>query len=92
MSRKNIFFEKNKRIPGIDKEYKSCLLYTSARTIQHSLSVSTNDYMPFGTNIAVILTAFCLIHIIYWGVQITFSLGIRRVTGKRDITEVVNAE
>ena len=63
-----------------------------ARTIQHSLSVSTNDYMPFGTNIAVILTAFCLIHIIYWGVQITFSLGIRRVTGKRDITEVVNAE
>ncbi|WP_165445323.1 FtsX-like permease family protein [Bacilliculturomica massiliensis] len=60
-----------------------------AKTIQRSLSISTNDYMPFGTNIIVFLVDFCLISLIYWGVQITFNSGIKRVITKREITDII---
>lgn len=63
-----------------------------AKSIQKSLSISTNDYMPFGINVLVVLTAFFLISLIYWVVQITFYLGIKRVIAKREIMEIVYAE
>lgn len=63
-----------------------------ARTIQNSLSVSTNDYMPFGTNFLVIIIAFGLINIIYYGVQATFSLRIKRIIAKGEITDIIYAE
>lgn len=63
-----------------------------AKAIQRSLSISTNDYMPFGINVFVILVAFLSISLIYWGVQISFSLGIKRVIAKREIIEIVYTE
>lgn len=63
-----------------------------AKSIQRSLSISTNDYMPFGINVFVILAAFLSISLIYWGVQISFSLGIKRVIAKREIIEIVYTE
>lgn len=53
-----------------------------ARSIQRSLSITTNDYMPFGTSIVVILLVFALLNIIYWLVQTVFSVGIKRTIKK----------
>ena len=53
-----------------------------ARSIQRSLSITTNDYMPFGTSIVVILLVFVLLNIIYWLVQTVFSVGIKRTIKK----------
>lgn len=63
-----------------------------ARAIQNSLSVSTNDYMPFGINSFVIIIAFGLINIIYYGVQAAFSLRIKKNIEKGDITDIIYAE
>lgn len=60
-----------------------------AKSIQRSLSVSTNDYMPFGINLFLVIAAFILIHFIYFGVQITFGLGIKRLIGKKELTSLV---
>jgi putative ABC transport system permease protein len=57
-----------------------------ARAIQKSLSVSTGDYMPFGTNIIVFLLVFIILNIIYWLVQTVFTLGIKRIITKGEIT------
>lgn len=62
------------------------------KSIQKSLSISTNDYMPFGINVFVVLTAFFLISLIYWVVQMTFHLGVKRVISKRKTMEIVYAE
>lgn len=63
-----------------------------ARTIQNSLSVSTNDYMPFGTNLLVIIIAFGLINLIYYGVQAAFNLRIKKIIEKGEITDIIYAE
>lgn len=63
-----------------------------ARAIQNSLSVSTNDYMPFGINSFVIIIAFGLMNIIYYGVQAAFSLRIKKNIEKGDITDIIYAE
>lgn len=63
-----------------------------ARLIQKSLSISTNDYMPFGTNIIVVLIVFVLLNIIYWLVQTMFGLGIMRTIAKEEISEFIYAE
>lgn len=60
-----------------------------AKSIQKMLSVSTNDYMPFGINLPVVLAALLLINLIYWGVQGTFSLSVKKLLDKREITEVI---
>lgn len=52
-----------------------------ARTIQNSLSISTNDYMPFGVNFLVIVIAFALLNLIYYGVQATFCIRIKKMIG-----------
>ena len=63
-----------------------------AGSIQKSLSISTNDYMPFGTNIIVVLIIFALLNIIYWLVQIMFGLGIRRTIAREEISEMIYTE
>lgn len=63
-----------------------------ARTIQNSLSVSTNDYMPFGINPLVIIIAFGLMNLIYYGVQTSFRLRIKKIIEKGEITDIVYAE
>lgn len=63
-----------------------------ARTIQNSLSVSTNDYMPFGINFRVIVIAFVLINLIYYGVQTSFSLRIKKIIEKEKITDIIYGE
>lgn len=63
-----------------------------ARSIQKSLSVSTDDYMPFGCNLLVITVAFAAICLIYWSVTAVFNLGIRHVIAKGEIADVVYAE
>jgi putative ABC transport system permease protein len=63
-----------------------------AKLIQNSLSISTHDYMPFGTNILVVLMIFVLINIIYWLVQGIFGLGIRGTIAKEEISEFIYAE
>lgn len=63
-----------------------------ARSIQKSLSISTNDYMPFGTGISVIILAFAGISIIYRLVQAIIGLGIKRIIAKEKISEFIYAE
>lgn len=63
-----------------------------ARSIQKLLSVSTDDYMPFGCNLLVIAAAFAAICLIYWGVMTVFNLGIRHVIAKGEIADAVYAE
>lgn len=63
-----------------------------ARSIQNSLSISTNDYMPFGINLLVIILAFGLINLIYYGVQASFGLRIKRMIAKEKITDIIYTE
>ncbi len=63
-----------------------------AQSIQKSLSVSLNEYMPFGTDIIVILIAFVLLSVIYWLVQGVFGLGVKRVVAKDEMSAFVYAE
>ncbi len=63
-----------------------------AKAIQKSLSVSLNEYMPFGTDALVILTVFVLLSIIYLLVQSVFGLGLKRVIAKEEISALVYSE
>lgn len=63
-----------------------------AVSIQKSLSVSTNDYMPFGTNIIVILTVFIILNIICLIMQVMFGFGIKCTVKKEKITEMIYSE
>lgn len=63
-----------------------------ARAIQNALSVSTNDYMPFGINPPAIIIAFGLMNLIYYGVQAAFSLRIKKIIEKGEITDIIYAE
>lgn len=60
----------------------------TAKSIQKSLSIATNDYMPFGTNIFVVLMIFVLLNIIYWVVQKIFLIGIKIIIKSGAVTEV----
>ncbi len=62
-----------------------------ARAIQNSLSLSLNEYMPFGTDIVVILIIFAMLSAIYWLVQSAFGLGIKRIIAKEELSEFVDA-
>lgn len=63
-----------------------------AVSIQKSLSISTNDYMPFGTNIIVILTVFIILNIICLIMQVMFGFGIKCTVKKEKITEMIYSE
>jgi putative ABC transport system permease protein len=57
------------------------------KSIQRSLSISTNDYMPFGTNILVIFMVFLFLNIIYWIVKSISMLGVKHIIAKEEISE-----
>lgn len=61
----------------------------SAKSIQQSLSISTNDYMPFGINFIFIALSFLAISLIYCCVQFIFSLWIKNLIAKKELTEIV---
>lgn len=63
-----------------------------ARTIQNTLSISTNDYMPFGINFGVIIIAFGLINLIYYGIEKFLELRVRHIIEKEDVTEIIYSE
>lgn len=63
-----------------------------ARSIQKSLSISTNDYMPFGMSIAVIMLIFVGLSMIYWLVQALFGLGMKQIIAKEEIAEFIYEE
>lgn len=62
-----------------------------ARSVQMSLSLSMGDYMPFSTNIWVILVGFATIATIYWLSQLIFSLGIKHSLKKKGIIEYLDS-
>lgn len=63
-----------------------------AKSIQQSLSISTNDYMPFGINVIFIILSFLAISLIYCCVQLVFSLGIKNLMTQKELTEIVYSE
>lgn len=63
-----------------------------AQAVQKSLSIQTEDYMPFGTSWLVILAVFVLLNAIYFLVQAMFNMGIRRVVAREEISEYTSAE
>lgn len=63
-----------------------------ARSIQNSLSISTDDYMPFRVNGFVIIAAFAAVCVIYRAVTTLFNFGIGRVIARGKIAEVIYAE
>jgi putative ABC transport system permease protein len=62
----------------------------TAKAIQKSLSISTGDYMPFGTNMIVIIIVFAILNIIYWIVKSISILGVKHVIVKEEIAEYIN--
>ncbi len=62
----------------------------AANAIQKSLSIATSDYMPFGTNITVLILIFVLLNMIYWLVESVSLLGIRHVVAKEEISEYIS--
>ncbi len=63
-----------------------------AKSIQNGLSIQTGDYMPFQTNIFVIIAIFLFLQIIYASVQSTFTFGIRSVLKKNTISDYTNTQ
>lgn len=63
-----------------------------AKSIQQSLSISTNDYMPFSINVIFIILLFFAISLIYCCVQFVFSLGIKKLITQKELTEIVYSE
>lgn len=60
------------------------------QTILRSLSLQIGDYMPFQTNLLVILGIFILLNIIYLLVQFTFNLGIKKIIKSDQIYAYTN--
>lgn len=60
----------------------------AAEAIQNLLSFSINDYMPFGTNLTVLVLLFLFQNVIYQLVEWAFSLGISRVCKKANLSEI----
>lgn len=58
-----------------------------AKSIQKSISIAINDYIPFGINIFVILMIFIILNIIYWMIQNIFTFGIKRIIANEEIAK-----
>lgn len=61
-----------------------------AQSILKSLSLQTGDYMPFQTNVFVIGIVFIILNVIYFLVQATFNLGIKRVIKREEVSKYTN--
>ncbi len=55
--------------------------------IQRSLSIQTGDYIPFHTNVLIVLGIFIVIQIIYVAVEGIFTSKIKKIIKKEAITE-----
>ncbi|MFO1446244.1 ABC transporter permease [Bacillus sp. Bva_UNVM-123] len=69
------------------------MLYPSiwmVKSIQKGLSIQTEDYMPFQTNLSIILAVFLIINMIYSIVQIFFHKKIRRIVKQEKTADYVN--
>lgn len=55
------------------------------RQIQRNLSMQTGDYMPFQTNVFIVLTIFVVVQIIYAVAKTVFTAKIRTIIGKETI-------
>ena len=60
------------------------------KSVLRSLSIQIGDYMPFQTNIFVIVGIFALLNIVYLFVQSTFNIGIKKLIKKDMIYEYTN--
>lgn len=59
--------------------------------IHNSISIQTNDYIPFSTNIGVVLIAFVIIMLIYNIVLFVFKQNIKKLVKKQSILSLRNA-
>ena len=62
------------------------------KTILKSLSIQIGDYMPFQTNIFVITGIFVLLNVVYFLVQTTFHINIRKVIHRESITDYITGD
>lgn len=62
------------------------------KTILRSLSLQIGDYIPFQTNIFVLIIIILLLNGLYLLVQLTFNLGVRGVIKKDSLYEYINNE
>ncbi len=62
-----------------------------AKAVQISLARQMGDYMPFATNIWVLLVGFVAIIAVYWLTQLFFALGVKHITKKKGILEYTNS-
>lgn len=63
-----------------------------AKSIQNGLSIQTGDYMPFQTNMFIIIAIFLFLQIIYACVQFTFTFAIISVLKKNTISDYTNTQ
>lgn len=62
------------------------------KTILKSLSIQIGDYMPFQTNIFVLVGIFVLLNAVYFLVQATFHINIRKVIRRECITDYISGD
>lgn len=62
------------------------------QSIQRSLSISTGDYMPFGTNIIVLGIIFIILSFIYQVVQLLFGLMLKCIHQKEEASAYTSVE
>lgn len=60
------------------------------KNILQSLSLQIGDYMPFQTNLLVIAAIFILLNLIYFLVQLTFNMGIKKIIASDQIHAYIN--
>lgn len=61
-----------------------------AKAMQFSLSLQTGDYMPFSTNIFVIIIGLIAVAAIYFAVQAIYGLILKRILKKKSILQYTN--
>ncbi|MGL4483639.1 MAG: FtsX-like permease family protein, partial [Anaerovoracaceae bacterium] len=66
-------------------------IYT-AYSIQRSLSLQMEDYLPFQINFLAILLTFALLNVVYFIVQSMFGFGIKRILKKENILNAASVE
>lgn len=61
------------------------------KNILHSLSLKIGDYLPFTVNLPILICLFVLLNIIYFLVQLTFTIGIKKLIHSDTIYEYTNS-
>lgn len=63
-----------------------------AQSVQKSLSIQTGDYMPFQINLMVIVFIFILLNLIYFLVESTFGLGVKKIIRNEQSSQFIYSE